>query len=143
MALIVDSKPYFFTASQPCENASYNKENTLIYSHDYIVFNGMDYNKIKCEPIIENNVRIGTKRTFMTESFIQRCHDPNSLKVITKLYEDTFEISIGVKILNGFEEDPEDELHYWYFEPEGMKSCDTFFPKGDCMNNYKLKITLR
>jgi len=155
MEYSIEYKPYFFTASQPCENAFLNREiDILIFKSgwDYIDMLGYSWGAIgDSEPLYDGDKDVGQTMFYGSGGNVAsdlRCESGIKCYIeleVNRYYDKnrTMEIRPCVRILNGYEENPWDEVHKWYFEPEGMKSCDTFFPKGDCMNNYSLKIDIR
>jgi hypothetical protein len=142
MSFTIPTHSYFTTASQPCENAIYNKENTLDIT-DYRM-NGVTFNGINLGLCVLNNIYDGDK--YIGKEFIYDNSDDNP--EVNELYLwETIRIMeyvdkpTEIEIYVIFESIDYNTQECFYFEPEGMKSDDLFFPKGDCMNNYKLIIT--
>jgi hypothetical protein len=140
LSYIIPSKPYFWTSSTPAENSEYNKINTLhisyVVENDFkliseVCFNNTIFNGHCVREIIEDNETIG-HHFFYT--------NPDQIEALNiKSYYDNrpFEIEIMFRFINEYEVEED-----FYFEQEGMKSIDGFFPKGSCLDNYKLIINI-
>jgi hypothetical protein len=140
LSYTISSKPYFWTSSTPAENSEYNKINTLNIKYinnvgidisTKIYFNDVRFNCHCVKQLLEDNQIIGYQYFYT---------NPDQMEALNiKSYHDNrpFEIQIMFRFINEFDEEGD-----FYFETEGMKSIDGFFPKGSCLDNYKLIINI-
>jgi hypothetical protein len=144
MNFSIFEKPVVTVARVAAENDIYNKTNILELAVDFgfeappeIKFNNRVLYLESTEAQLDiNDVEEYVTHIYSTEYSFENYNLKERVSVTVYNDDKPIEIGISTEIENEFE-----DSMIWYFEQEGMKCIDgTFYPKGNCMNDYKLKI---
>jgi hypothetical protein len=142
MNFSIFEKPVVTVARVAAENDIYNKMNILELDFEFdnepqIKFNNRVLILESSEAQLDiNDVEEYVTHIYSTEYSFENYNLKERVSVTVYNDDKPIEIGISTEIENEFE-----DSMIWYFEQEGMKCIDgTFYPKGNCMNDYKLKV---